>query len=92
MSMTTSDLTESVVTRFLKQESAAGIVLMASAALAILIANSPFNRYYELLISTPVSVQIGALIINKPLLLWINDGMMALFFLLVGLELKREVL
>lgn len=73
-------------------ESAGGILLMFSALLAIIFANTGFREYYEMLISTPVSVQIGDLEIAKPLLLWINDGLMAIFFFLVGLELKRELL
>ena len=77
---------------FLDKESAAGIILMFAAALAILVANSPLIPYYEILLDTPVEVRVGALEIAKPLLLWINDGLMALFFLLVGLELKREFL
>ncbi len=76
--------------RFLKQESAGGILLMFAAVLAIVLANSPLDSYYKLLIDTPVAVQVGALEIAKPLLLWVNDGFMAVFFLLVGLELKRE--
>lgn len=64
---------------------------MFSAVLAIIIANTPLNTYYELLLSTPVEIRIGALFIGKPLLLWINDGLMAVFFFLVGLELKREL-
>ena len=76
--------------RFLKLESAGGILLCIAAVLAIIIANTPLYRFYALLIDTPVVVQIGALKIDKPLLLWVNDGLMAVFFLLVGLELKRE--
>ncbi len=72
-------------------ESSGGIILMAAAILAIIIANSPLSVYYELVIDTPVHIRIGTLEIAKPLLLWINDGLMALFFLLVGLELKREI-
>ena len=75
---------------FLKLESAGGIVLMMSAALAMLVANSPLAVYYDLFIDTPVEVRVGALQIAKPLLLWVNDGLMAIFFFLVGLELKRE--
>ncbi len=81
----------SYIANFLKMESAGGILLMASAVLAIIVANSPLTSYYELLLKTPVEVRVGALEIAKPLLLWINDGLMAVFFLLVGLELKREV-
>ena len=73
-------------------ESSGGIILMVAAGLAIIIANSPLSVYYELFINTPLHIRIGTLEIAKPLLLWINDGLMALFFFLVGLELKREVL
>lgn len=77
---------------WLQSESAGGLILMACAALAIVVANSPLAHWYDLLLNTPVEVRIGALEIAKPLLLWINDGLMALFFFLVGLELKRELL
>ncbi len=76
---------------FLKKESAAGIILMFSAVLALIVANSPVSWIYDQLIELPVVVQIGTLAIDKPLLLWINDGLMAVFFFLVGLELKREL-
>ena len=79
------------LTNFLKLESAGGILLMATAVLAIIVANSPLESYYALLLDTPVEIRIGALEIAKPLLLWINDGLMAVFFFLVGLELKREL-
>jgi len=82
----------SFIAHFLKMESAGGILLIVSAALAILMANSFLSPYYQLLLSTPVEVRVGALEIAKPLLLWINDGLMAVFFFLVGLELKRELL
>ena len=80
----------SVLRDFLDKESSAGIILMFAAALAILVANSPLEPYYQFLLDTPVEVRVGALEIAKPLLLWINDGLMALFFLVIGLELKRE--
>lgn len=83
---------DTAITRFLKLESAGGIILMMTATLAIIIANTPLAVYYNLLLDTPVEVRIGALEIAKPLLLWINDGLMAIFFFLVGLELKREIL
>ncbi|MCL4139599.1 UNVERIFIED_CONTAM: hypothetical protein GTU68_056206 [Idotea baltica] len=65
---------------------------MFTAALAIIIANTPLVSVYNLLLETPVEIRIGGLQIAKPLLLWINDGLMALFFFLVGLELKRELI
>ena len=80
------------INNFLKLESAGGILLIIAATLAIILANTPLDRFYELLISTPVEIRVGALEIAKPLLLWINDGLMAVFFFLVGLELKRELL
>lgn len=80
------------VQRFLALESASGILLVIAAILAMIAVNSPFQGWYELLLNTPVAVQIGSLKIAKPLLLWVNDGLMALFFLTVGLEIKREVI
>jgi NhaA family Na+:H+ antiporter len=77
---------------FLKKESASGIILMFAAVFAMIIANSPWVSWYNLLLDVPVVVAIGSFEIAKPLLLWINDGLMALFFFLVGLELKREFL
>lgn len=83
---------QSFIKKFFAQEAASGIILVFAAAFAILLANSAFNEYYALLIDTPVAVKVGALEIAKPLLLWVNDGLMAVFFFLVGLELKREYL
>ena len=82
----------SAISSFLKLESASGILLIAAACLAVILANSPLSQYYDLLLDTPVEVRVGALQIAKPLLLWINDGLMAVFFFIVGLELKREML
>jgi NhaA family Na+:H+ antiporter len=81
----------STIRQFLKLESASGIILMGAAILALVIANSPLKPVYDLLLQVPVEVRIGALQVAKPLLLWINDGLMAVFFFLVGLELKREL-
>lgn len=78
--------------RFFQLEAAGGLLLIAAAALALIINNSPLSWLYNGWLETPVVTQIGALKIAKPLLLWINDGLMALFFLLIGLEVKREVL
>lgn len=77
---------------FLKQESAGGIVLIAAAALALLIANSPLADGYFGTLSTKLNVSFGDFAINKSLLLWINDGLMAIFFFLIGLEVKREII
>lgn len=80
----------STIQNFLKQEASSGIILMFTAVFAMIIANSPWSIYYDLLLDVPVVVAVGSFEIAKPLLLWINDGLMALFFFLVGLELKRE--
>ena len=78
--------------KFLKREAAGGVLLMLATVVALLIANSPLAEYYDLLINLIASVSLGNFSIEKPLLLWINDGLMAIFFFLVGLELKREIL
>ncbi len=83
---------ETFIGKFLKQETAGGIMLVCAAAFAMVLANSPLGEYYDLLTHTPVSVLIGSFSLSKPLLLWVNDGLMAVFFLLVGLELKRELI
>ena len=76
---------------FFRLESAGGLVLMATTVLAMIVANSPARPLYEQLLGLEFSVKLGNLGLAKPLLLWINDGLMAIFFLLVGLELKREL-
>ncbi|MGO3984345.1 Na+/H+ antiporter NhaA [Pseudomonas sp. SAS7] len=81
----------SLFTRFFQLEAASGLLLIAAAVMALIINNSPLSYLYSGLLDVPVAVQVGALNIAKPLLLWINDGLMALFFLLIGLEVKREV-
>lgn len=80
------------IQNFLRLESASGILLMGAAVLALIAANSALASYYESLLDTPFAIQIGEYVLKKPLLLWINDGLMAVFFFLVGLELKREIL
>ena len=77
---------------FFKTEAAGGVLLLAAAAVALLWANSPLAGAYESLWGTYVTVGAGAFEISKPLLLWVNDGLMAIFFFVVGLEIKREVL
>ncbi|MDQ6989571.1 MAG: Na+/H+ antiporter NhaA [Mariprofundaceae bacterium] len=80
------------IAQFLSSKSASGILLMLAAMLAVIISNTSLQTYYAMLLDTPVEVRIGAIEIAKPLLLWINDGLMAIFFFLVGLELKRELI
>lgn len=83
---------KATIRNFLLMESAGGILLMGAAVLAMLAANSPAAGLYSYFLDTPVEVRVGALQIAKPLFLWVNDGLMAVFFFLVGLELKREFL
>jgi NhaA family Na+:H+ antiporter len=83
---------DSFIAEFLRLESAGGILLIFAAILAMIFANTGLQSVYDLFLSTPVAIQIGTLEIAKPLLLWINDGLMAVFFFLVGLELKRELI
>jgi NhaA family Na+:H+ antiporter len=77
---------------FMRQDSASGILLIIAALLAMSLVNSPFSGFYDALLDTPVEIRIGELHLDKPLLLWINDGLMAVFFMLIGLEVKREFL
>ena len=77
---------------FLRLEAAGGLFLMAATVLALVVANSYLAVYYAALLDLPLEIRIGTFGIAKPLLLWINDGLMAVFFFLVGMELKREVL
>ncbi len=80
------------IIRFFQLEAAGGLLLIAAAALALIINNSPLAWLYNAFLETPVVAGVGAVQIAKPLLLWINDGLMALFFLVIGLEVKREIL
>jgi NhaA family Na+:H+ antiporter len=77
---------------FFRLEAASGILLIVAAALALVCANTPLDDAYHAFRELPVQLHVGAFGIDKPLLLWINDGLMALFFLLVALEIKRETL
>ena len=79
------------IREFLKLESAGGIALVVAALVSLTWANTPLAPYYDALLSAPVVVRVGTLALDKPLLLWINDGLMAVFFFLVGLEIKREI-
>jgi NhaA family Na+:H+ antiporter len=77
---------------FMRLESAAGVLLIVATVLAMVVVNSPAKPLYDTFLDTPIEVRIGQLELAKPLLLWINDGLMAIFFFLIGLEIKREVL
>lgn len=79
------------IQNFLRLETSGGILLGLGAILAMILANSPLAHLYFDFQNIPVQFSIGAFKIAKPLLLWVNDGLMAIFFLLVGLELKREI-
>ena len=77
---------------FIALETSAGIILFCAAVLAMAAVNSAFGSYYLGFLDIPVALQFGGLEIAKPLALWINDGLMAIFFFLIGLEVKRELL
>ncbi len=80
------------IRRFVKLEAASGFMLMAATVLALIAANSPWQEFYEEALSLKLTIAIEGFAISKPIQLWINDGLMAVFFLLVGLELKREAM
>ena len=77
---------------FIRLESASGILLQIAAVLSMVVENSALKGLYVALLATPVEIRVGQFEIAKPLLLWINDGLMAIFFFLIGLEVKREIL
>jgi NhaA family Na+:H+ antiporter len=79
-------------TEFFRLEASGGVLLLLAAAAALALANSPGGPAYFQFWNTPVTVGGGSWILTKPVLLWVNDGLMALFFFVVGLEIKREVL
>ena len=80
------------IRRFVKLEAASGLMLMAATVLALITANSPWQQFYEEVLNLKLTIAIEEFAISKPISLWINDGLMAVFFLLVGLELKREAM
>jgi len=80
------------IQEFIKKESSAGIILIIVTILALSLQNSFFTNFYTSFLHTPVEIRFGHLHIAKPLLLWVNDGLMAIFFFVIGLEVKREVM
>ena len=88
----TDDRERSPFESFVRSEAFSGLLLVLMAVVAFAWANSRWAPVYETLLDTPVGARVGEWGLQKPLLLWINDGLMAIFFLFVGLEIKREVL
>lgn len=80
------------IRNFIKIESSSGVFLFLMALLALIIDNTSLSHYYQALFATPITVAFGYLEVKKPILLWINDGFMTIFFLLIGLEIKRELI
>ena len=80
------------IDQFFAHEASGGILLMLSALAALLVANSAFQPAYDAILGSYVAVTVNGGGVEKPLILWINDGLMAVFFFLIGLELKRELL
>ena len=77
--------------RVLSSPKSAGAATLGAMFLAFVWVNSPYQSFYEVIHHAPMSVQIGALVIAKPMISWINEGLMVFFFFLIGLEIKREV-
>jgi NhaA family Na+:H+ antiporter len=77
---------------FIQHEATGGLLLVGAAIAALLVANSPLQGLYRSCLSAPVGLSLSGIELEKPVLLWINDGLMAIFFFLVGLEIKRELI
>ena len=80
------------IQEFIKKESFAGILLIFVTLLALILQNSFFSTFYSTFLHIPIQFGFGDFILAKPLILWVNDGLMAIFFFLIGLEVKREIL
>jgi Na+:H+ antiporter, NhaA family len=77
---------------FVQHEAAAGLLLFVATLAALLVSNSSLRSLYQSILSAPAGLRLADFSLEKPVLLWINDGLMAIFFLLVGLEIKRELI
>jgi NhaA family Na+:H+ antiporter len=86
-----SERTVAALQRFLHVEAASGVVLLIAAAIALIWANSPFADSYHALWHLPLSVGLGEFVISKSLHFWINDALMTIFFLVVGMEIRLEI-
>jgi NhaA family Na+:H+ antiporter len=80
------------IRNFLRIEAASGILLIATLLIVLILANTPLFPMYQHILAFPIQIRIGSLDLHKPLELWVNDGLMALFFMLLALEIKREIL
>ncbi|GBE02822.1 Na(+)/H(+) antiporter NhaA [bacterium BMS3Abin08] len=81
-----------IIEEFIKKESASGILLIFATVLALVLSNTAMSAWYESFLHIPVEIRVGTLHLDKSLYHWVNDGLMAIFFLLIGLEVKREIL
>jgi len=77
---------------FVKWEAASGVLLLLAALLAMVVENSPMKPLYDAMLDIPIEIRVASFELAKPLLLWINDGLMVIFFFLIGLEVKREMI
>lgn len=82
-----------LIGNFLQKESSSGIILMVVTLVALVFSNTFLSEFYNTFLHTKIEFRVGALFdISKPLILWVNDGLMAIFFLMIGLEIKRELI
>ena len=81
-----------IIKDFIDNESSSGVILIGVTILALILSNSALSGIYESFLHIPVEIRFGSLSIDKSLYHWVNDGLMAIFFLLIGLEVKREIL
>ncbi|HEB76388.1 MAG TPA: Na+/H+ antiporter NhaA [Nitrospirae bacterium] len=81
-----------IIEEFIERESTGGILLIVATVLALILSNTALSEWYESFLHLPVGIHVGALALDKSLYHWVNDGLMAVFFLLIGLEVKREIL
>ncbi|MCU7835879.1 MAG: Na+/H+ antiporter NhaA [gamma proteobacterium symbiont of Taylorina sp.] len=80
-----------IIDEFIQKESSGGILLIFATILALILSNTSMSSFYETFLHIPVEIRVGALHLDKSLYHWVNDGLMAIFFLLIGLEVKREI-